>query len=252
MDEGTPAGRLAFHGHAALRRLGIRVTWMYLAAGALALVVEAIGGPPPTPARWFGLLGLLVLLAATGRAVVVACLRPRSRLWTTMALLVNTAAGIGVVVQVAGDPGWSSAALLATTVATGAAVGLALGLGPGWGVLAAGLGTAGICAAGAAVGAPIGPLAVLGLPTSAVVAACIAMLTGRGFADTEAALRGVDQALAMERVAAARWQAGRRADREVHDTVLTTLTVLAHDQFGFDPEPVRELCRRDLAFVSRD
>ena len=52
MGEGTPEERLAFHGHAALRRLGIRVTWMYLGAGALALVVEAAGGPPPTRARW--------------------------------------------------------------------------------------------------------------------------------------------------------------------------------------------------------
>jgi anti-sigma regulatory factor (Ser/Thr protein kinase) len=78
------------------------------------------------------------------------------------------------------------------------------------------------------------------------------MLTGRGFAETETALRGVDEALAMERVASARWQAGRRADRDRHDTVLTTLTVLAHDRFGFDPEPIRELCRRDLAFVSQD
>jgi signal transduction histidine kinase len=245
-------GRLAFHGHAALRRLGIRVTWMYLGAGALALVVEAIGGPAPPPARWVGVLGVLGLFAATGRAVVVACRRPRSRRWAGVAMLVNTAAGVGVVVQVAADPGWTSSALLATTVTTGAAVGLALSLAPGAGLLAAALATAGISAAAAAVGTPIGLLAILGLPTSAIVAASIATLTGRGFAETEVALRGVDEALAMERVASARWQAGRRADRDLHDTVLTTLTVLAHDRFGFDPEPVRELCRRDLAFVSRD
>jgi len=252
MDEQTPEERLAFHGDAALRRLGIRVAWMYLGSGALALVVEAVAGPPPTLARWLGLLALLGLFAVTGWAVLVACRQPGSWLSAAIAMVLNTASGVGVVVQVAGDPGWVSAALLGTTVATSGAVGLALGLSPRSGLVAAGLATVAMAVAASRVGAPISPLELLGLPTSAIVAACIAMLTGRGFAETETALRGVDEALAMERIAAARWQAGRRADRDLHDTVLTTLTVLAHDQYGFDPEPVRELCRRDLAFVSRD
>lgn len=252
MDEETPAERPAFHGHAALRRLGIRVAWMYLGSGALALAVEAAGGPPPPLARGLGLIGVLALFAVTGRVVTAACRRPGSRFWTGATMLINTAAGVAVVFQVADDPGWISAALLGTTITTGASIGLALGVGPGSGLLAAGLATVAMSLAASAVGEPIGLLELLGLPTSAGVAACIAMLTGRGFAETERALRGVDEVLAMERVAAARWQARRRADRDLHDTVLTTLTVLAHDQFGFDPEPVRELCRRDLAFVSRD
>ncbi len=53
MDEQQPE-RLVFHGHAALRRLGIRVSWMYLVSGALAMVVEAVGGPPTTTARRLG------------------------------------------------------------------------------------------------------------------------------------------------------------------------------------------------------
>jgi signal transduction histidine kinase len=157
-----------------------------------------------------------------------------------------------VVLFVDPDPTWVSASLPATTAATGAAIGLALGHRPVAGLAAAALATLGISLAAGWDAAPIPALELLGLPTSALVAACIAVLAGRGFAETERALRGVDEALAMERVAAVRWQAGRRADRDLHDTVLTTLTVLAHDDFGFDPEPVRELCRRDLAFVSQD
>ena len=252
MDRETPVEQVTFQGHAALRRLGIRVTWMYLVSGALALVVEAVGGPPPTARRWLGLLGLLGLFAVTGWSVAQACHRPRSWLWTGFAMLVNTASGVGLVLQVSDDPGWPTSSLIGTTVATGASVGLALGLSPISGVVASALATVGMSVAGSAVGAPIGALELLGLPTSAVVAACIALLTGRGFVETETALLGVDDALAMERIASARWQAGRRADRDLHDTVLTTLTVLAHDHFGFDPEPVRELCRRDLAFVSQD
>jgi anti-sigma regulatory factor (Ser/Thr protein kinase) len=228
---------------------------MYLGAGALALVVEAFGdpvGPGDRLARLLGPAGLLALFAVTGWAVLEACARPASRLWGAAAVLVNVASAVGVVFYVAADPAWVSAALLGTMVATGGSIGLALGRGAGSGLLAAGLATVGMSLAGDLAGTPIGPLDLLGLPTSAIVAACIAVLLGRGFAETEAALRGVDQALAMERIASARWQAGRRADRQLHDTVLTTLTVLAHDNFGFGPEPVRELCRRDLAFLAQD
>jgi len=252
MEQGTAEERLAFQGQAALRRLGIRMTWMYLASGALALVIEAVTSPSSTTSRWLGVLGLLVVLAATGCSVVAACRRPASRSRAGVAMLATTASGVGVVLQVTGDPGWATASLLGTMVATGPAVGLALGLGPGSGLLAAASATIGMSVAAIGAGVPIRPLELLGLPVSAAVAASIALLTGRGFAETETALRGVDEALAMERVAFARWQAGRRADRDLHDTVLTTLTVLAHDRFGFDPEPVRELCRRDLAFVSQD
>jgi hypothetical protein len=251
MEQGSAEERPVFQGHAALRRLGIRMAWMYLAAGALALVIEAVSGPS-TGSRWPGVVGLLVVLAATGWSVVAACRRPQSRWLAGVAMLATTASGVGVVLQVTGDPGWATASLLGTMVATGPAVGLALGLSPGSGLLAAASATIGMSVAGIGVGVAIGPLELLGLPVSAAVAACIALLTGRGFTETETALRGVDEALAMERVAFARWQAGRRADRDLHDTVLTTLTVLAHDRFGFDPEPVRELCRRDLAFVSQD
>jgi hypothetical protein len=255
MGQTTVPERLAFRGQAALRRLGIRVTGMYLAAGALALVVEAVADPPPSGSRlsrWLGLVAVLGLLVVTGAALTQACRRPGSRGWAALAMVVNTVLAVAVVLQVSGDPGWDTASLLGTTIATGASIGLALGLGPITGLLASALASAGMSLAGSWAGQPISLLELLGLPTSAAVAACIALLTGRGFTETETALRGVDEALAMERVASARWQAGRRADRDLHDTVLTTLTVLAHDRFGFDPEPVRELCRRDLAFVSRD
>jgi hypothetical protein len=247
----TPVERLAFQGHAALRRLGTRVTWMYLGSGGLALVVEVTDRPPST-AWCFGLVGLLGVFALTGWAALVACRPARSWPAALAAVLLNTSAAVGVVFYVDADPGWISASLLGTTTATGASIGLALGRGPITGLLTAASATVGMSLAGSAVGAPIPPLDLLGLPVSAAVGAAIAWLTGRGFAETEAALRGVDEALAMERVASARWQAGRRADRALHDTVLTTLTVLAHDDFGFDPEPVRELCRRDLAFLSQD
>jgi len=235
--------RPVFRGHAALKRLGARATWMYLGAGGLALIVH--GGPDPLE-----LTGMLILLGVTGFVIVTAC-RGQRRDALVAAVVINTVM-TAVVIKVAADQGWASTTLLAITVGTGGTVGLALGRRPFAGLLAAAAAVFAMTVASAQVGMPLQPLVLLGLPTSTIVASCIALLTGRGFADTELALRGVDDALAMQRVASARWQAGRRADREVHDTVLTTLTVLAHPEFDIDPEPVRELCRRDLAFLSQD
>lgn len=106
MTGGEQDGRLAFHGRAALRRLGTRVAWMYLAAGALAVLVEAVGGPAPTGRQWLGLLGLLAVLAGTRWLVQVACRRPGLRPPVVAAVLAGAASGVGVVVWVDAGPGW--------------------------------------------------------------------------------------------------------------------------------------------------
>jgi hypothetical protein len=235
--------RPVFRGNAALKRLGVRLAWIYLGAGGLAMVVQ--GGPDPVE-----LIGLLVVLAGTGFLVVAACNSPRTDVLCA-AVAANTLA-TAMVIKVAADQGWPSSSLLANTVATGATIGIALGRRPFAGLFAAALAVAAMSVTSELIGAPIPVIDLFAIPTSTSVAASIAVLVGRGFVETEAALRGVDDALAMQRVAYARWQAGRRSDRELHDTLLTTLTLLAHRDFPVDPEPVRELCRRDLAFLARD
>jgi hypothetical protein len=235
--------RPIFRGQAALKRLGRQVSWMYLIAGGIALIAEGV------PDR-LQLAGLLILLVGTGCVVSAACTWPRVDLLLAAVLL--NAVTTSLVVYVAMEAGWTSYALLGITVGTGAAAGLALSRPPYAGLLAAALGVVGISLVAHRVGTPIPPLDLLGLPTSTLVATWIALMTGRGFVETETALRGVDDALAMQRVASARLQAGRRADRALHDTVLMTLTVLSHRDFAFDPQPVRELCRRDLAFLAQD
>jgi signal transduction histidine kinase len=241
---GAEAGeRPTFRGQAALRRLGGQVTWMYLTAGGIAIVAQGL------PDR-LELVEILLLLVATGSIVSAACTWPRLDL--LLAAVALNAFSAGVVVNVALDRGWELPALLGITVAAGGAVGLALARPPYAGLLAALVAVVVMSLVANHLGSPIPALDLLGLPTSTTVATCIAILTGRGFVETEAALRGVDDALAMQRVASARLQAGRRADRALHDTVLMTLTMLSHRDFRFDPEPVRELCRRDLAFLAQD
>src|SRR5688500_10052968 len=112
MSEGIPGDeppgeRLAFQGHAALQRLGRRVTCMYLGGCALALVAAAIAAAPPPPTRVLGLLGLLGLFAATGWATVIACRPDGARLPLIAALGLNTAAAAGVVLYVDADPNWA-------------------------------------------------------------------------------------------------------------------------------------------------
>jgi signal transduction histidine kinase len=235
--------RPTFRGQAALRRLGSQVTWMYLIAGGVAIVAEGV------PHR-LELLGVLVLLVVTGWVASAACSSPRIDLLLA-AVLINAVA-TGAVVYLAVDENWPLPALLGISVASGASAGLALARPPYSGLLAATLAAVGMSLVANHLGSSIPALGLLGLPTTTVVASCVAVLTGRGFVETEAALRGVDDALAMQRVASARLQAGRRADRSLHDTVLMTLTVLSHSDFRFDPDPVRELCRRDLAFLAQD
>ncbi len=238
-----PVARPVFRGQEALKRLGTRASWMYLVAGGLAVIVQ------PGPGR-ADQLGTLVLLAGTGSLVVAACKWPRFDLLVA-ALAMNTLM-TATVVQVAIERGWPSAPLLVNTVATGATVGLALGRRPRAGLLAALLAVTAEVVVGHRAGSPFRELDLLAIPTSTIVSSCIQVMAGRGFVETEAALRGVDDALATQRVAAARWQAGRRADRDLHDTVLTTLTLLSHRDFDIEPGPVRELCRRDLAFLAQD
>jgi hypothetical protein len=235
--------RPVFRGNAALKRLGIRAGWMYLGAGGIAMIVQ--GGPHPLE-----LIGLLLLMLATGGLVVAACTRPRTDLLLA-AVVANTLTSAAVV-RVATDQGCPQTALLTNTIVTGATVGLALGRRPAAGLVAAAFAVAAMTLTGYWIGHPLPVLDLFATPTSTSVAASVGFMVTRGFAETEAALRGVDDALAMQRVADARWQAARRSDRDLHDTLLTTLTLLSHRDFVVDPEPLRELCRRDLAFLAQD
>jgi signal transduction histidine kinase len=76
------------------------------------------------------------------------------------------------------------------------------------------------------------------------------VLARRGFATTEQALEAVAVAEAAQRVAEERWQARREADRLLHDTVLATLSVLAHQGEGIAPGELQAACRRDLDILN--
>lgn len=128
---------------------------------------------------------------------------------------------------------------------------LAFGFGARWGAaaLVLGMGAAfGVeqSAGGAvALGTAVGPLTyVLGSSVARVAAL-------RGDAATEQALTARQAAEAALDVAERRWEAARSAQRELHDTVLATLTLLSHRGEGVPREAVVRACARDAALLRR-
>lgn len=73
----------------------------------------------------------------------------------------------------------------------------------------------------------------------------------RGDAAIERALTAKETAEAALRIAEQRWEAARAAQRELHDTVLATLTMLSHRGVGVPPETVVRACERDAEALRR-
>jgi hypothetical protein len=71
----------------------------------------------------------------------------------------------------------------------------------------------------------------------------------RGDAATESALSARESAEGALRVAEQRWEAARTAQRQLHDTVLATLTMLAHRGEGVPAETVIRACVRDAELL---
>jgi signal transduction histidine kinase len=93
---------------------------------------------------------------------------------------------------------------------------------------------------------------LLGPLTYAIGGAAISVAARRAFAATQTATAAADAAEAEHRVALERWRARRASDRQLHDTVLATLTLLAHGAEGVSPARLRAWCERDLAILAAD
>ncbi len=135
-------------------------------------------------------------------------------------------AGVGGGVAIARGPRWAAAVFLAATVIT--------------------LGTAAVRQHGVPAIVLLGPL------TYAIGGAAISVAARRAFAATQLAQAAADAAEAEHRVALERWRARRASDRQLHDTVLATLTLLAHGAEGVPVERLRAWCERDLAILAAD
>ena len=147
--------------------------------------------------------------------------------------------------------GWPHVQQLAGWVVPGFGIGVARAAGPLWG-----LGAFAALAAGLRL--LVGPEAVAVPATASWAALAVAVgavvhLSARsGFRVTELGVRAAEDAERARREAEAELVRRRRTDRVLHDTVLATLTLLAHAGVGVPAEEVRAACRRDLAVLGAE
>jgi signal transduction histidine kinase len=241
-------------GHRALGRLGARVGWLYLASAACALVV---GGWSTTASAAGDSDALLATLAAAGLVACGAVLQRATRpaagwdnsRWRAaparVAGLLAVAAGTAAATAVGAHLDWYSTQYVGTVVATAGGTALALAAGPWWGAASCALSLAAMFAVVVPAGIEPAVVNAVGTAVSTSVAASAFLVMHRGFAETERALAGADAAALAHQVSRERWRTRRRTDRQLHDTVLTTLNLLVHQEFRTPPEVLRDLCRRD-------
>jgi signal transduction histidine kinase len=242
---GRPAaGALEAFGLRALDAVGARLALLFLAT-ALVGIPLASG---PSEVDWDVLASLAVLACAAG--VTVVLVQRRAALWV-VALTVVASATTALLASAPPGITWDRSHTLEAWVVAGLASGVAASRGPAWGLavlvpaVVTGLGVE------RAHGGPVSALIFLGSLTYYVGAAVTHVLARGGFATTERALEAVEAAENAQRVADERWQARREADRLLHDTVLATLTVLAHHGVGVAPGEIRAACARDLRVLTR-
>lgn len=230
-------------GRNALRVLGSRLAALYDATVVIALLV----GPWRVPVRTAAAIALVLLHAAV---LVAVCRRPRRRI----ALIVCLASLVAATVSTVGagpSLGWHPAQLLVANLISGAAAGLALASGLWPGVAAWFVGVGSWLVSLSTYGVAMDVSGLLGVLTTTVVAGTVSLMIRRGFRTTEQSLAAVAEAELARRVAEARWDAQRQQNRVLHDTVLSTLTVLAHRGEGVPAEVLRSACARDAGTVQR-
>jgi signal transduction histidine kinase len=244
LPAGRPAaGELEAFGLRALDAVGARLALLFLGTALAGIPLAAGQGD----ASQVVLAGLAVFACAAG--VTVVLVRRWPKLWVAALAI---AASVSTALLSVGPPviTWDRSHTLAAWVVAGLSSGVAASRGPVWGLVV--FVPAVVTALGTerAHGGPVSALIFLGALTYYVGAAVTHVLARRGFATTERALQAVEAAEAAQRVAEERWQARREADRLLHDTVLATLSVLAHQGVGVAPDQIRAACARDLGILA--
>jgi len=233
-------------GQRALARLGARVGWLYVATTAVALVV---GGVSPSASATGHRNVPLALLTAAGVLVAGAVLhggtRPGAHTADRVAAVVAIALAAAATAAIGARLDWHATAYLTSVAVTAGGTGLALAAGPWWGIASCAASTATSVAVLGRSDEGLGIVNGVGAAVSTAVAVSVVLVLYRGFGETERALAGADAAELARQVSRERWRTRRRTDRHLHDTVLTTLNLLTHEEFGTSQELLRELANRD-------
>ncbi|MGM1059604.1 sensor histidine kinase [Saccharothrix sp. Mg75] len=222
----------------ALRPMGARVAALYETTTVAALAAGLWD-------RWSASAAVVVAVAsAHGVLLHLGCRYGRTGVAATIVVLLPVTTAF--VVGVAPDLGAHNAQLVIAVLVSGSVMGLSISVGPWWGVLALVVGVAGwallLWPAGRAVDLGV---VFTGAVFTAALGITASVMVRRGAKLTERLMTAAETSLAARAVADARWLARMRHNRTLHDTVLSTLTVLAHGGGGLPADVVRQSCRRD-------
>ncbi|MGW4215108.1 sensor histidine kinase [Lentzea sp. NPDC004789] len=231
-------------GRLALQPMGARVAALY----EITTVATLLAG---TWGSWTAAsLSAIALSVVHGVVLYVVCRRSRQTV-ATLASLALLLAAVAAVVSAGTELGWHSVQLVLAVLVSGSTVGLSLSRGPFWGVAGLVVGGAGWAGLLMWEGQALDPVVALnGVIFTAALGVTVAVMMRRGARLTEDLMAAAERSLTAREVAQARWRARQQDSRTLHDTVLSTLTVLAHGGGGLPSEVVREACVRDSRALS--
>jgi signal transduction histidine kinase len=224
--------------------MGARLALLFLATVAVAVALAPRGGGSGA-----AVAAVEVAVAVCLGALAYVLVRRLATGWLLVAVAGAALVG-GLLANSSALDVRSSQQILAWAL-SGVAGGVALSRGPVWG-LAAFLVTTTAYLAEQPSGAPAPLMAVLGALTFYTGGALTHTLAHRGFATTERELVASESAAAAQEIEQERWRARLHADRQLHDTVLATLTLLAHRGVGLTDRQIRDACQRDLVALNGD
>jgi signal transduction histidine kinase len=234
------AGEFATFGQQAFDGVARRFAVLFLGTVALGL--------PWTPVRSDPVQLLLAEGVLLGLIAIIALALTRHLRWPALlAMLLVAGAGTAFVAG-AVTPGSYPAQVVGGWLIAGVAGAVATAKGPVPGG-AAFLATAAGASWGSAADCGARVVMLLGAFTFLSGASLARGIGRRSFALAEHALARQDELLAAAEVAEQRRLTRLESDRRLHDTVLVTLTLLAHRSRGVADEAVRQACRTDAALL---
>lgn len=240
-DGRRSASELQVLGQRALDAVGARLVIFFLTFGLVGILVSGRGRP-----AWE-----IVSCLATGVClfVLVDVLRQRRPVpWLIAALTTAVLAGV-VLAYASRFVDLGQLHQVAAWLAGGVAGGICLSRGPRWGLAAFVAVVGSNLVVEHSLGGPAPALTFLPTLAYYLGTGAVNVMARRGFASTDRALSAAEAAAVAQQVAQERWDASRRADRQLHDTVLATLTILAHRSTGLAEDDVRAACARDVRFL---
>ncbi len=222
-----------------MRSAATRLAMLFTATAAVAVPWSVTGSWPAEVS--------LLLLCLACVAVSVPAFRTRvDDHWGALALVTLFATTtLLTVLSARGLLDAKATGLIISWIVSGmgAAAGFTRGLR--WGGAAMVLGLAPPAVLAATDGRILPLSTAIGPITYLIGGALVRRAALNGYAATEQALAATEQAETTVRVAEQRWDAAREDQRRLHDTVLATLTMLAHRGEGVAPEVLAAACARD-------